>query len=105
MYKFSPYKTFVAPLALAAIFLAGCGGKVESATPPADGAAAAPARAASAPAVPVTTVRARQQDFAIVLQAIGTAVPISSVDVKAQVTSVVTRVHVAEGQFVRAGEP
>jgi membrane fusion protein, multidrug efflux system len=50
-------------------------------------------------------VRARQQDFTVVLAAIGTAVPVSSVDVKAQVTSVVVRAHVIEGQFVRAGEP
>jgi len=101
-----PLKILFAQGALSAAFLAGCGAKVESSPPPASGGASpAAARAASGPAVPVTTVRARQQDFPVVLQAIGTAVPISSVDVKAQVTSVVTRAHVSEGQFVRDGEP
>jgi RND family efflux transporter MFP subunit len=97
-------KVVRAHLALACAFLVGCSGKSEGTQAAADGAASAPRRAASAPAVPVTTVPARQQDFVVVLQAIGTAAPISSVDVKAQVTSVVTRVHVREGQFVRAGD-
>ncbi len=90
-------------LALVVALLAGCGGKSEGAAATAGGASVPP-HAASAPVVPVTTVLARQRDFPIVLQAIGTAAPIASVDVKAQVTSVVTQVHVREGQFVRAGE-
>jgi RND family efflux transporter MFP subunit len=89
--------TFSAVLVLVAVVLAGCSGKAE--TP-----AAAAGRRAGPPAVAVTTVPARQQDFTIVLQAIGTVAPISSVDVKPQATSVVTRVHVKEGQFVKAGE-
>jgi RND family efflux transporter MFP subunit len=97
-------KVVLAHLALASAFLMGCSGKSEGPQAAADGAASAPRRAASAPAVPVTTVLARQQDFVVVLQAIGAAAPISSVDVKAQVTSVVTRVHVREGQFVRSGD-
>jgi RND family efflux transporter MFP subunit len=94
----------LAQLALGPVFLAGCSGKAESAAPAANVAASAPGRPASAAAVSVTTVPARRQDFTIVLQAIGTAAPVSSVDVKAQVTSVVTGVHVIEGQFVRAGD-
>jgi RND family efflux transporter MFP subunit len=95
-------RIFPAALALAALLLAGCSGKAE--TPAPSAAASAAGRGAGGPPVSVTTVTARQQDFAIVLQAIGTAAPIASVDVKPQVTSVVTRVHVGEGQFVKAGD-
>jgi membrane fusion protein, multidrug efflux system len=35
----------------------------------------------------------------------GTVVSLNSVDVRAQVSNIVTKVHVTEGQFVRAGEP
>ncbi len=41
----------------------------------------------------------------MLLSATGSVAPLSSVDVRAQVTSMVTRVHIKEGQFVRAGEP
>lgn len=88
-----------ATLAMGAVLLTACSGKAESSAPAASG----PGRA-GAPAVAVTTVTARRQDFTIVLQAIGTVQPISSVDVKPQTTSVVTKVHVKEGQFVKAGD-
>jgi RND family efflux transporter MFP subunit len=39
----------------------------------------------------------------VILKATGTVTPLTSVDVKAQVTSVVAKVHVQEGQFVKAG--
>ena len=100
MHARSILKTVPAAFALAGVLLAGCSGKAQ--TPPAAGASGA-ARAAG-PAVAVTTVPARRQDFTIVLQAIGTVAPISSVDVKPQATSVVTKVHVKEGQFVKAGD-
>jgi RND family efflux transporter MFP subunit len=38
------------------------------------------------------------------LKATGTVVPLTSVDVRPQSTSVITRIHVREGQFVRKGE-
>jgi len=90
-------------LAAGAVWLAGCNGKAEG-TSGAESTASAPRRAASAPAVPVTIVVARREDFVVTIQAIGTAAPVSSVDVKAQVTSVITKVHVQEGQSVRAGD-
>ncbi|HMA07930.1 MAG TPA: efflux RND transporter periplasmic adaptor subunit, partial [Ramlibacter sp.] len=99
-----PAKLLWVLLALGSVFLAGCNGKAEGTAPEAERTASAPRRAASAPAVPVTTVLARREDFVVVLQAIGTAAPVSVVDVKAQVTSVVTKVHVQEGQFVRSGD-
>lgn len=91
-------------LALGTVLLAGCNGKAEGNAPATERTASAPRRAASGPAVPVTTVVARREDFVVVLQAIGTAAPVSSVDVKAQVTSVITKVHVQEGQSVRSGD-
>ena len=60
--------------------------------------------AASAPLISVTVVLARQRDVPVQLQATGAVVPVSSVDLRPQVTSVITRVHVRDGQFVRAGE-
>jgi RND family efflux transporter MFP subunit len=63
------------------------------------------AAAASAPPVSITTVVARRRDVPVLLEATGSAVPVSSVELRAQMTSVITRVHVKEGQFVRAGEP
>lgn len=68
-------------------------------------AAAAPASAASAPPVSVSVVVAQQRDFPVTVRATGTVAPLASVDVKAQLSSIVTKVHVREGQFVRAGEP
>jgi RND family efflux transporter MFP subunit len=97
-------KVLFAPSLAGLVLLAGCSGKPEAAAAPANANASAPARGASTPAVPVTTVAARQRDFTVVLEALGTAAPVSSVDVRAQATSVVTRVHVKEGQFVRAGD-
>ncbi len=58
----------------------------------------------AAPPVGVTTVPVIQRDLTELLSATGTVVPLSSVDVRAQVTSVVSRVHIKEGQFVRKGE-
>ena len=87
-------------LVLCCLLWSGCSGKPEGATP----AAAASAAASSALAVSVTTVRAQQRDLAVLLRATGTVTPLSSVDVRPQVTSVVTQVHVREGQNVRAGE-
>jgi RND family efflux transporter MFP subunit len=75
-----------------------------SASVAASGAAAAAAAAASAPPVSVTTVRAQQRDMAVLVTATGAVTPLASVDVRPQATSLVTRVHVKEGQFVRAGE-
>ncbi len=52
----------------------------------------------------MTTVAAVQRDFEVALDAIGTVTPMASVDVKPQINSVITQVHVKEGQFVKTGE-
>ncbi len=100
-------------LALAASFLlAACGGASETGPAKVGGATGA-ANAASAPAsasrstggpVSVTTAVANKRDFDVNIESIGTVTPIASVDVKPQTNSVVTRVHIKEGQFVKSGE-
>ncbi len=61
-------------------------------------------QAAGKAPVAVTTVAARQGNLDVMLEAIGTVTALSSVDVKAQTTGVVSQVHVREGQFVQAGQ-
>ena len=56
------------------------------------------------PPVSVTLVTAKARSLPVLLEVTGTVVPVASVDVRPQVSSVVTQVHVREGQFVRAGE-
>jgi len=67
-------------------------------------AASAPAQASSAPPVGVTTVAARQHDLPITISGTGAVTPLSSVDVRPQVNSVIAQVHIREGQFVKSGE-
>lgn len=69
-------------------------------------AASAPASAASAPLPPVTvsTVKAQKRDLPVTLKATGTVVPLTSVDIRSQVSSTVSKVHFSEGQFVKAGQ-
>jgi RND family efflux transporter MFP subunit len=55
--------------------------------------------------VVVTTVRAQKRDVPVTVDATGTVAPQNAVDVKPQVSSVVTQVHVKDGQFVKAGQP
>jgi RND family efflux transporter MFP subunit len=96
--------TFCALAALASLTLSGCSDK--AATPAAAGAST-PASAAgpgASPPVSVTTVPAKKRDMAVNLQATGTVVPLTSVDVKSQVTSTILQVHFKEGQFVKTGQ-
>lgn len=90
----------------AALLLAACGDKADPGPTPAASAASAPAATGRATGQPisVTTSVAVQRDFEVALEAIGTVTPLSSVDVKPQTNSLVKKVHVKEGQFVRAGE-
>ncbi len=65
---------------------------------------AGPGATASAPPVGITTVRAQVRDLPVLITATGTVAPLSSVDVRPQTTNLITKVHVKEGQFVKAGE-
>lgn len=89
---------------LAVASLVGCGGKAEVAAPASPGSAPATATASSGPPITVSTVRAQKRDLPVLLEAAGTVTPLTSVDVRAQVSSVVGKVHIREGQFVKAGE-
>ncbi|GAB1390376.1 MAG: RND transporter [Rubrivivax sp.] len=98
----------------AAALLGGCKpAPVEAPATPASSAAASAASAlpgaagaaASAPPVSVTTVPVARRKLPLRLESSGTVVPVMTVDVRPQVTSVVRSVLVKEGQFVRAGEP
>ncbi len=60
-------------------------------------------RAGDAPTV-VNAVSAQRQDVPVVLTANGTVTPISSVDLHPQTTSTIRKVHIKEGQFVKAGQ-
>lgn len=81
--------------------LSACGPKTDEAIAPAGGASAP--KAASAGSVSVVTQSAQRRDFDVNLQSIGTVIPVATVDIKAQTTSVVTAVHVREGQSVKKG--
>lgn len=89
---------------LAALSLAGCGDKSDIAAPAPPSSAPASAATPAAAPVTVTTVRAQQRDLPVLLKTTGTVTPLVSVDVRSQLTSVVAKVHLHEGQFVKAGE-
>jgi RND family efflux transporter MFP subunit len=105
-------KYFTSMLSSAVFLCAGVGlmsacSEKPAATPsiaPATSIASAPSGAASGPAVSVTTIRALQRDLPVLLNATGIVTSLSSVDVKPQVTSVITKVYFREGQFVKAGD-
>ena len=113
----------VVVLAMGAL-LAGCGkkdGDAASSAPPAAATASPPASpgpagsgapampspgasAAPAPPVTVTTVKVEVRDLAVRLRSAGVVTPIRTVDVKPQVNSVITKVNVKDGQYVKAGD-
>ncbi len=98
-------------IAVAVIVAAGAGyallrGKGDEGRATAAAASASgPGAAASAPPVSVTTVVVQGRDVDIMLDATGTVAALNSVDIRPQVASVITRVHIKEGQFVTAGQP
>jgi RND family efflux transporter MFP subunit len=103
--------SLLALCALSTIALLGCSDKTDASAPVA--APAAPAASAGAPAAPasaplqpvtVSTVKAQKRDFAVNLQGNGVVSALTSVDLRAQVTSTVAKVHFSEGQFVKAGQ-
>ena len=52
----------------------------------------------------VTTFVVEQRDFPLVLDATGSTVAANIVDIRPQVTNVVAKVHIKEGQMVKAGD-
>ena len=54
--------------------------------------------------VTVNVVTAIRQNVPIELQANGTVVPLSTVEIRPQTSSILKKVHIKEGQFVHAGD-
>ncbi|MBL8524040.1 MAG: efflux RND transporter periplasmic adaptor subunit [Betaproteobacteria bacterium] len=66
---------------------------------------AAPApTSAGGPPVSVTTAIAAKQDLPVTLIANGSVVALQAVDVRAQVSSTISKIHIAEGQTVSQGD-
>ena len=60
--------------------------------------------AAKSPVQTVTTVVLQKRDFPVILDATGNTVASNIVDVRPQVTNVVAKIHIKEGQRVQAGD-
>jgi len=93
-------------MAGAVVVASGCGKEppaaaAAAASAPASGAASGPAGGAP---VSVTTVPAQKRDVDMMLEATGTVTALNSVDIRPQVSSVITKVNIREGQYVKAGE-
>ncbi|MBX9902160.1 MAG: efflux RND transporter periplasmic adaptor subunit [Burkholderiaceae bacterium] len=75
-------------------------------TASAGGKPAGAAAGANAPAktMSVSVMQAKKRDYPVKLSANGVVSALNMVDIRAQVTSTVAKVHIKEGQFVRAGE-
>jgi len=58
----------------------------------------------STPVQTVTIARVEQRDFPLLLDTTGTTVAANLVDIRPQITNTVQKVHIKEGQMVRAGE-
>jgi RND family efflux transporter MFP subunit len=52
----------------------------------------------------VSTIKAQKRELPVTLQATGTVSPITSVDLRAQATSTISKIHFNDGQFVKAGQ-
>ena len=92
------------------IATAGCSKEPQTANGGMAGAASASAASGvsggpggSAP-VSVTSVRAQRRDVDVMLEATGTVTALNTVEIRSQVSSVITRVEIREGQFVNAGQ-
>ena len=94
-------------MVVAAVLAAGCSKEpAAGAGSAASGALAASASGRGGPgaAVSVTSVRAQRRDVDVTLEATGTVTALNSVDIRSQVSSVITQVAIREGQFVKAGQ-
>jgi RND family efflux transporter MFP subunit len=60
--------------------------------------------AAAGPAISVTTALATQRDLPVTLIANGSVVALQAVDIRAQVSSTISKIHIAEGQTVAKGD-
>lgn len=103
-------KAVVGGLVLVGVVVAGAGywvmGPGKGAAAPATNAAVAQAAASGAGGAPisVSTVRAQKKNVDVMLETTGTVAALNTVDVRSQVASIITKVNIREGQFVKAGD-
>ena len=96
----------------AVVVMAGCGERAQPASIVAAGATTTPTTAAAASGVGapvsapvgVSTVQAIASDVDVTIEATGTVTPLNSVEIRPQLSNVITNVHIREGQFVKAGQ-
>ncbi|HEY8049633.1 MAG TPA: efflux RND transporter periplasmic adaptor subunit [Ramlibacter sp.] len=93
----------LAAAAAAVIVMAAGAAWWASSSKSAEGAARA-ASAATGAAVAVTVAAAQTQDVPVQVSVNGNVVSLNTVDIKPQVSNVVAKVHVKEGDYVRAGQ-
>lgn len=72
--------------------------------PTGDAATAAKLHAGADPAVSVSVIVAERRDWPVQLATSGTVSALNTVDIRPQVASVIAKVNIAEGQFVKAGD-
>jgi membrane fusion protein, multidrug efflux system len=75
-----------------------------SATAPGAGAASGGAASTAGTAVPVTTARVQQGDVPIVLEGLGTVMPLNTATIRTQVPGTLETVDFVEGQDVKRGQ-
>jgi len=80
-----------------AVVLAVCGGAAKYFWPATNAEAKSPVQT-------VTTFVVEQRDFPVIVDATGSTVASNIVDIRPQVTNVVAKVHIKEGQKVKAGD-
>ena len=96
---------------MCAVLISGCSKEPEAAaiaggsgnSGAAVGATPASGAASGAP-ISVSTIRALKKDVDVILETTGTVTALNSVDIRSQVSSVITKVNITEGQFVKAGQ-
>ncbi len=84
-------------VAAIALCQAGCSKRSEGGSRPGG-------RGGGAPAVPVRLAKAEQKTTAIEVASFGTVEALANVDIKAQVSGILTGVHFTEGQMVKKGD-
>ena len=100
-------RSLMGSLAVAGVVLVATACSKEPAADAVVAAASAPASGAASAAggaISVTTVRAQKRDVDVMLETTGTVTALNSVDIRPQVSSVITKVNIREGQFVKAGD-
>jgi RND family efflux transporter MFP subunit len=85
-------------------FLVVCANVSAQSAPASASSASTSASGAGRASVAIRTIAAKNRDFDIQLESIGTVTATAIVDIKPQTSSPVTHVHVKEGQFVKKGD-